>query len=1351
MSEHLYFYHIINSDINIKRTGLVSLEYMYKHKMYDEFLKNTDKYRDRLCNGWNIYPGRKPESLTVDEIYNGLKIFRGKDGNNRIYFFRYPIYNKLSKDIRDILRVKKIYRIDINDPKTKKYIDAIYWGNEGSHGDNKELSRSYYENISVDDYFDNFNPNVYPLFSTLNHISISPKNGILPYHILEEVDTPNERKEVYTMESTDLLMPNETNAKEDIQEILDRTNPKDIFLTSDWHIFQNRYKKEKNPVNTQDIITWCRQNIKPNQVFMYLGDISFRWVNKKDRKESAKIMASIPGIKVLILGNHDLMVGDEYYTSCGFDYVYERIEWHNIVFTHRPISMELYPDDYLNIHGHMHKWREYNTCDGSKNVNVYPSYYDNKPITLDYVLKHKDKLMEGNKRSNWTNIGESAITPLNEAMNATRRPVVLYAANITSYNIASLVYQFKDRLITGNKDSKIAIKIHVGEEGNNNYLKPYLSKDLIEMTNGTYVDSNVAYDSIRKTTEGHFKVAAEHGFTNIDILDADGDIVISVPHQNKIEKANKEYDKESAHLGAFSKGDHLSELNVGAHLANYDAMIVFTHFKGHAMAGYGGSVKNIGMGIPSGKVGKVQVHGKEFKREPIFLERLVESAAAIEDYFDGHIVYVNVLKNISVDCDCDGGEHIKPAMDDIGVLVSDDLYAIEQASIDLIRNMPDNKKIIERISTCGGLHQLEYMDLLGMNHGPYKLINIDGRSIKLENTVIDESKRSELPDSSFGIPEDRKYPLDSAKHVNSAIKLFGHAEESKKKALAQRIKKAAKAYNITIPETTQCYKYLNEASTEQDTIDIPAEVENIIFDMGDVLVYGTIEETLEECSLIPDRVKYEIYHIIMDELFSRKRNKEVCWYDINKAKEYYIKIASDEAKEYCDEAFDLLLPALQKFEYTDALIDLFKSRGFKVYYLSNWDYYSYQVQKHVFDLLTQRFDGGIFSFECHIEKPSLSIYRLLTDRYGLEPDKCLFFDDKKENIDACKTCGWHGIMFDSKTTPNKIFKTLYRPSMKITDDKKLIPVVYDGALQYVGCMMIKHWYVTDKQNPDYIAAAAYREYLAEAIENDKRDEDTDSSVSKYVFVPAYNYEAICVGIINIDPDGEWSWEIQYPINITDSKEISDMPIQHVDEWSMAACNPIVGIAKPYILKVHDDRGSLINADTYALSPDIISDKYLVINENANLEIIDASKLDNMIVEEYEFIGDKRSLKKIAEAYRTNKVVDNTFFYTALTGKPMLTEDQIDFDSDFKKVDFAAIKETEFSIAASMHEAFENTMTDVNVSFEVDHVASDPNISIREDVNGFYVQDNLTKNRSESVPDIESITEQMIDSLHNFIL
>jgi hypothetical protein len=157
----------------------------------------------------------------------------------------------------------------------------------------------------------------------------------------------------------------------------------------------------------------------------------------------------------------------------------------------------------------------------------------------------------------------------------------------------------------------------------------------------------------------------------------------------------------------------------------YDSLLVYTHFKGHAMGGFGGSLKNIGIGIASGHVGKEMVHGSGWPTGPGFLERMVESGKAIAEHFKGHITYINVLKNLSVDCDCDA-HGAPPKCEDIGILGSTDIVAIDKASVDLVYNLPaeQNHDIIERIESRSGRHQIEYMKILGMGNTDYNLIQV---------------------------------------------------------------------------------------------------------------------------------------------------------------------------------------------------------------------------------------------------------------------------------------------------------------------------------------------------------------------------------------------------------------------------------------------------------------------------------------------------------------------------------------------------------------------------------------------------------------------------------------------------
>lgn len=256
---------------------------------------------------------------------------------------------------------------------------------------------------------------------------------------------------------------------------------------------------------------------------------------------------------------------------------------------------------------------------------------------------------------------------------------------------------------------RIAIKLSTGEP-NSNYLRPALIGDFVKSFHDpTIVECNTFYHGSRASTAMHLQVAKDHGFMDfakVDIMDAEGAITIPV-----------------------TGGTRLKEDLVGAHFKNYDSWIVLTHFKGHAMAGLGGSIKNIGIGIASAE-GKGIIHraGKTGtgwgNDQDGFLEAMAEAAKAVSDATKGHILYINVLNRLSVDCDCDNSP-AEPDMHDIGILASYDPVAIDQASVDLVYQAKDGKRLIERMESRHGIHTLEHAEAIGLGSRSYDLVSVD--------------------------------------------------------------------------------------------------------------------------------------------------------------------------------------------------------------------------------------------------------------------------------------------------------------------------------------------------------------------------------------------------------------------------------------------------------------------------------------------------------------------------------------------------------------------------------------------------------------------------------------------------
>ncbi len=273
------------------------------------------------------------------------------------------------------------------------------------------------------------------------------------------------------------------------------------------------------------------------------------------------------------------------------------------------------------------------------------------------------------------------------------------------------------KLVGKKLEGKVAVKMHSGEKGNQNYLRAEFVKDVINHVNGTVVECNTAYEGARNYTDRHLELIKEHEWDKyfpFDLMDAEGpDMVLKIPN-----------------------GKILKENYVGKNMASYDSMLVLSHFKGHAMGGYGGALKQLSIGCAS-SAGKTWIHsaGKVKDQKALwdnlpeqdrFLESMADSASSVVEYFKGNMVFVNVMKNISVDCDCDAHASL-PCMEDIGILASLDPVAVDQACLDLVYNSkdPGKDKLIKRIESLHGVHTVEASAELGFGSREYELITIE--------------------------------------------------------------------------------------------------------------------------------------------------------------------------------------------------------------------------------------------------------------------------------------------------------------------------------------------------------------------------------------------------------------------------------------------------------------------------------------------------------------------------------------------------------------------------------------------------------------------------------------------------
>lgn len=311
-------------------------------------------------------------------------------------------------------------------------------------------------------------------------------------------------------------------------------------------------------------------------------------------------------------------------------------------------------------------------------------------------------------------LGALAMGNLNAVAAPGERPQVLFTRDLGPQSLAHIY----DSLMQGRAlPGRIAVKLHSGEPGGHHYPSPVLVRDLVQGVDGTIVECNTAYRGKRFDTKGHMQALKDHGFTAIapvDVMDADGDVSLPCPG-----------------------GRNITENFVGSHFMNYDSCIILSHFKGHAMGGFGGAIKNMSIGIASG-AGKMWIHtaGATKSLESFgpamqtnqdrFLESMAEAAGSVVQHLGENIVYVNLMNNLSVDCDCDS-HPAPPELDDIGILASLDPVALDRACVDLVyaADKQQSAALRERIESRHGTHTLVHAERLGLGSQKYELVDID--------------------------------------------------------------------------------------------------------------------------------------------------------------------------------------------------------------------------------------------------------------------------------------------------------------------------------------------------------------------------------------------------------------------------------------------------------------------------------------------------------------------------------------------------------------------------------------------------------------------------------------------------
>ena len=642
---------------------------------------------------------------------------------------------------------------------------------------------------------------------------------------------------------------------------------------------------------------------------------------------------------------------------------------------------------------------------------------------------------------------------------------------------------------------------------------------------------------------------------------------------------------------------------------------------------------------------------------------------------------------------------------------------------------------------------------------------------------IDETKRSDLPDSEFGIPEDRKFPLDTAEHVHSAIKLFGHAEESKRKSLAKRIASKAKSYGIEIPETSQVYKYLHENSNMTvDQVDaFYTELKKRLAEDDEVITESAILESSKN--------NYKKIYDITIKMF--KDSGRLPNADNGELKQF---LATGKTDEF---GGALCIAGLGTgFEATCGKINKeIKPLGGRIY-ADNYGCAFLSIKEDA--ILTDEENNNDLDLPDGVQDDATSLVELLD---SVDPKHIYLSSDwhisknhythEKNAVNTSEIVSWckeHikdddifmylGDMTyrwandEDKENAKKIFKSL--PGIKIliignhdefSDGGNYEEYGFKYAVKelHYKNIIFSHRPIDMCDKPGYLNIHGHKHH------KDTDYHSMDGSANVNVYPSFHNNKPITLDraikhkdyYMRNNKRSDWNGMGESSLLIEESIDMIDNLLNKedtkVDEWAMASFNPVIGIQKPYVLKAVDNTGSCINSKLYALSPDVISDKYLVVDENSKLSIVDKSYFDNYCVEVYEYTGNELNVGKIKKAYDEGNIVAPNYIYETLSGKDLLSDDQIDFDENFTKVDLDLYKAKTESFQATLlsewdqindklysFPVLENTSIDLNTTCNHE-------LKLMQDINGYYLDNTLTHNRTKSVPTIDMITEVMINS------